>query len=225
MLWANARGTRQVDDRLLAAALIVQHPVKNDWFQRLKVESVEDGWWYTAALPDQRELVAFMTDASTLKTRRIRGVDSFLEIARETEHIRECLVDAVPVGKVLIRPAYSGLVHPVVGKNWVAVGDAVASFDPLSSIGIGHALHSGIQGARVANSVLSGHSGVLEEYAAGGARNFIQYKDVRRLFYLRERRWPKAPFWYARHEAMSAHRGRLPLVTTIGNRDNQQFRL
>jgi flavin-dependent dehydrogenase len=49
-----------------------------------------------------------------------------------------------PRGPVVVRPAQSGHLAPVAGDDWLAVGDAAAGFDPLSSQGIAKALRSGI---------------------------------------------------------------------------------
>lgn len=45
-------------------------------------------------------------------------------------------------GPLTIRAAHTQLLEPTTEGPWLAVGDAAASFDPLTSLGIGFALHS-----------------------------------------------------------------------------------
>jgi 2-polyprenyl-6-methoxyphenol hydroxylase-like FAD-dependent oxidoreductase len=52
------------------------------------VEAVEDGWWYSAMLPDRRVVVAFMTDADLYK-RASKGIPSYWQLQlRKTIHTR-----------------------------------------------------------------------------------------------------------------------------------------
>ena len=57
--------------------------------------------------------------------------------------------------------AESALLSPIAGEGWLAVGDAAASFDPLSSHGIGAALWSGELAAVVLRRFLNGDAAAL----------------------------------------------------------------
>jgi flavin-dependent dehydrogenase len=59
-----------------------------------------------------------------------------------------------PDGQQLVRAANSQCAEAVAGTGWVAAGDAAAAFDPLSSMGIGFSLRSGMEAARVAVGML-----------------------------------------------------------------------
>jgi hypothetical protein len=68
-------------------------------------------------------------------------------------------------------------------------------------MGVGHAIYSGIQGARAAQACLAGKRELLVGYAAGVAENFSKYLGIRWRYYLQECRWPDSPFWARRQSA------------------------
>ena len=77
----------------------------------------------------------------------------------------------------------------VTGDGWLAVGDAAAALDPLSSHGLGSAMAGGIEAAR---AILSGS---FERYESMIDTMWNSYVRVRRATYALERRWRDAPFW------------------------------
>lgn len=86
-----------------------------------------------------------------------------------------------------------------MGKDWIAAGDAAVSLDPLTSMGIGYALLSGIESARVAHNVLSGSGQLTQSFALSVAQHFSDYLRLRRPIYRMEQRLPDQPFWSRRH--------------------------
>ena len=164
------------------------------------VEAVENGWWYSARLPDDRTVVAFMTDADVVRSERLHEEDAWLEQLGATRSTRLRIVGAKLVHGPAVCPAHSHLLDPVAGDGWVAAGEAAAGFDPLSSMGIGYALATGIQAARVASSTLGGDAGHARLFAADIARHYQAYLERRRAYYLVEKRWQDSPFW-ARRQA------------------------
>ena len=162
------------------------------------VETVPDGWWYSAALPDGRLVAALMTDVGVVRARGLQRPDRLEAMLADAPHTRRRLAGTRLSAPPVVRPAYSQLLRPAAGAGWIAAGDAAASFDPLSSMGIGHALSSGIEAARVAHAALE-HGGVVGAgYTAAVARHFAEFLQLRRAHYAAERRWPGAPFWASR---------------------------
>ena len=84
------------------------------------------------------------------------------------------------------------------GPDWLAVGDAASSFDPLSSQGIYKALADGLKAAEAITAWLDGDTGALDKYAAFVASRFADYRRNRAYFYAVERRWAGSPFWARR---------------------------
>jgi flavin-dependent dehydrogenase len=94
--------------------------------------------------------------------------------------------------------AGSQLLTPCVGNGWIATGEAAAAVDPLSSLGVGHALLSGIEAARSAAACLAGDSRLMQLYSESVARNFYESWNLRSGYYSIERRWSKRRFWFRR---------------------------
>ena len=87
--------------------------------------------------------------------------------------------------------------------NVIPAGDATASFDPLSSIGIGHAISSGIHAARIVHASLKSNDDFLSEYMHNVQQNFSEYMLNKKHYYSMEQRWKDKPFWKRRHAVMN----------------------
>lgn len=90
---------------------------------------------------------------------------------------------------------------PASGPGWIAAGDAAASFDPLASLGIGHAVTSGIHAARVVHAYLTANEQLTAQYNQHILLNVEHYLQLRHSYYLLELRWPDQPFWARRHQS------------------------
>ncbi|HKO54455.1 MAG TPA: tryptophan 7-halogenase, partial [Thermoanaerobaculia bacterium] len=139
------------------------------------VEAVPYGWWYSAPIPGQQLVVALMTDADILREGRGALDDAPATKAR--------VADARLIREPVILPAHSARLDRIAGDGWAAAGEAAMSFDPLSSMGIGYALTSGINAARAADSWLRGNHDHLAAYAIDVARHFDAYLDRRGAYY------------------------------------------
>lgn len=168
------------------------------------VEAVPSGWWYTAQLPDMvtgGQIVAvFMTDADIARRSLYRVTARWKHNLARTEHTRQRLKRGKLCSPLRLHAANSGKLASAIGAGWIAAGDAAVSFDPLTSMGIGYALLSGIEAGRVAHNVLTGSGKLAAAYAEGVNRHFACYLDLRAAYYQLEQRWPERPFWRRRHE-------------------------
>ena len=52
------------------------------------VEPVEDGWWYTARIPNGRRVVVYLTDTGTKSANSARSEEGYRGLLEETIHIR-----------------------------------------------------------------------------------------------------------------------------------------
>jgi flavin-dependent dehydrogenase len=96
----------------------------------------------------------------------------------------------------------SWLASPV-GDGWLAVGDAAATFDPLSSQGIVTALVMGREAGRaIAQSCATPEDadGARAQYESGYQRLVDTYRRERREHYAAEWRWRDHPFWARRRQ-------------------------
>lgn len=157
------------------------------------VETTEYGWWYSSPLPDKRGVAMFMTD-SDLRTQA--AWEEKLALAPAT---RARLASWRQTGEAAMRPANSQESAKVCGQRWVCAGDAAAAFDPVSSLGVGFSLRSGMEAARIAVAAAEDDDGPAAGYAASVQSICANYRARLRRIYLAERRWPQAPFWARRH--------------------------
>jgi flavin-dependent dehydrogenase len=163
------------------------------------VEATVEGWWYSAPLPQDRLVAVFMTDTDVA---RVAGgsTESWLDRLAAAPHTgaRALRYGTGLAGPPIIVPAASSRLERFGDADWLAVGDAAATQDPLSSEGILVAMTSGFDGAAAAARALRGDSGALAATAAQRETGWLDYLDQRDHYYDIERRWTDAPFWRRR---------------------------
>jgi flavin-dependent dehydrogenase len=169
--------------------------------QGTMIEAFSDGWWYSAALPGGRRVIACMTDADVLRRRGLRGTEAWMQSLGETRFVAAAACDATPLAAPSLRPAGSRCLTETAALPLLAVGDAASCFDPISSQGIVKALRSGIFAAyAVADRLCRGDDRGLARYRALIPREFAAYRRALRHYYAVERRWSGRPFWRRRQE-------------------------
>ena len=168
------------------------------------IEASQNGWWYSAMLPDSRLAVAFMADVPHLRQIPWRNPEEWRLLAAKTSKTKERLDKAILSGKPSLCSAASQRLEYPAGEGWLAAGDAAGTFDPLSSQGIIKGLHSGICAARSICRYLHGGKSALADYADFIDREYSKYLEARRAYYRMEQRWPDSPFWQQRHEAVQS---------------------
>lgn len=188
----------QVIDNLVGVVGIYKIKKSKNVHSYMLLESAPDGWWYSTLLPDNKRIIVFMTDSDIAKNAKIQDIRSWHQKISKTTHIQKTIKNAKLIIVPKVFPAYSQLIKKTEFLNWVPAGDAVASFDPLSSIGIGHAIASGIHAARIAYHVLKSDNRLLLQYHDSVMNNFEQYLLNRKYFYGFEQRWKDKIFWKRR---------------------------
>ena len=169
------------------------------------VEAVEDGWWYSAPLPNGQVVAAFMTDADIYAQASKKPRYCLNEQLQRTEHTKVRLCAWIPTSVPQVVSANSSHLDKVACKSWLAAGDAAMAFDPLSSQGIYKALETGLQAAKAIRDGLSGDAEPLREYGIKLQKDFGRYLALRGYYYTRERRWPDSLFWKRRRADTIVH--------------------
>lgn len=198
---ARSQGARRrVHDRLVAlVAFLVPHgePLID---ATTLVEAVADGWWYSARVPDGRLACAFMTDPDLLRHTGGGSARAWHERLGRTLHTGARVagsryeLSATP----RVVAAGSAILDPPAAPGWIAAGDAVAAYDPLSGHGIGAAVASGWDAGGTALAILGGDRAAADAYARRTTDGFARYLDARTAYYRLERRWSRSPFWRRR---------------------------
>ena len=196
----SAGAQRLMTDELVAAYRLCQLQPARDTVSGggALIESVEQGWWYSAVLPSNALAVAYFTDADLLRADHAHRSSGWNQKLRQTMHTQVRLQGADQNSKIQVNQAASHRLSPSHGKNWVAAGDAALAVDPLSSMGIGLALLTGIHAARVAIAACRGQDVSACGYSKEIERQFQEYLVQRDHYYQQETRWRANRFWQRR---------------------------
>lgn len=172
--------------------------------QEQLMETSELGWWYSARLPNQQMVATFFSDADIISRHNLNKMEYWQKLLSTTEHIKRPLKGLVSSSTPWVRHASSQISNPVERKNFIAIGDAAASFDPISSMGIGFAMSSACHAANTVIGQLSDiddqrKSAQINAYQQDIVNHFDHYLNLRKQFYRQETRWSTSDFWARRH--------------------------
>jgi 2-polyprenyl-6-methoxyphenol hydroxylase-like FAD-dependent oxidoreductase len=184
-------------DRLVGSVMLFEQAADDG--VGLLIETFPDGWWYTAALPDNRRIVAAMSDGDLVRLLNLNQLDGFMRALGVTQHVCGAVAGARPIGSPALRPAGSRHIIRDTSLPLLCVGDAASCFDPVSGQGLFKALRSGIFAAYAVGDFLSRDDATgLERYRRFIADEFAGYRETLREYYAMERRWAERPFWQRR---------------------------
>lgn len=201
---------RMMFDALIGVSAVCAAPDHADR-HHLLVETVPEGWWYSAPLPgDAPETIAILMTDSDLCVRaglhRSEGWCGAIARSALTQgrvDIKRCAAPKVFLARShrLLRARTSGQ-----GGEWLAVGDAALAVDPLSGSGVLRAL-------RHARAAAEAIAGAIErpESAGEAIAEFDAACDSECTSYLIERaqhygdaRPFEAPFWKRRQRVRTS---------------------
>ena len=160
----------------------------------------EGGWWYTSSLPERGRIVGFYTDADLPQAGQCSQQAGLLKRMSNNTALTAYLQEQgfVPGRQHAYCAAHSAILDSVAGPNWLAVGDAALSFDPLSSQGIFNALYTGLAAAEaVSHYDEAAQAGYVAELASIQAA----YQHHLKVWYQQEQRWAGQVFWQRRQQA------------------------
>jgi len=187
-------------DHLLGFARFFAHDTPGDG--RTVVEAFADGWWYTAGLPDGRRVAACMTDADLARSMHLADAEVWDRMLESMPVMHSVMRDALPCSAIVVRPSESHHLDIAAAEEWLAVGDAASTFDPLSSQGILKALREGVFASYAIGDWLTrGDATGLHRYRRFIRAEFDSYRETRTKYYREEQRWPSHEFWRRRHSA------------------------
>lgn len=167
------------------------------------VETWKGGWWYSAQLPDNRLVVACMTDSDLVSPYQLKDKTSWEALLKQTKFTSQRIHTASAGSALTLWPAATQRLEQVAGDHWLAIGDAASTFDPLSAQGIYKAMRSGIFGAYAIADFFDGKKNSLWKFEAFIRNEFNAYLEQRLQHYRAEQRWKDQPFWRRRHQPNS----------------------
>jgi flavin-dependent dehydrogenase len=190
-------------DKLIACWATLPNKEEN---KMSTIAATENGWWYSAVVPNNKRILAFQTDSDLIDRSAIKDLDAFIKLSKgnkQINHILENNVDEICFQGTVA--ANSTRLEHVIGQQWAALGDAAISFDPLSSQGMFNAMASALQLKKllIASDVIHNSTPAKEAQFQGTYTQQInsiwdQYLYHKNLFYKAEMRWTEHPFWKRR---------------------------
>jgi flavin-dependent dehydrogenase len=186
-----------------AAVAWLRHP-EHDLDDTTRVKAVQNGWWYTARLPQMLRVLAFHGLPADV-AQMMRRPERFAEQCNATDLLSYGVRTSCFVRPLKAMDASVQVSESAAGPGWLAVGDAALSFDPLSSQGVLFALYSGIRGMEAMMHGLEqpGLAGrFLDDYQQKVCSVLAASQRARMGFYWSERRYSERPYWRAQRQGL-----------------------
>jgi len=190
------------------------------------VEAGENEWFWCAPLGRERAIAAVFIDPKQLSETIRQGIEIiYRQLVRRFRLFPHDQLDGI-VGEVKACDASCRYSENAVGPDFVRVGDANLSLDPLSSQGVLSAMASGLQAAVVVNTFVRrpGNTDIaIAFYLARQEENLRRHAAKTANFYEERSTVCDQPFW--RRRAVAAND---PKVTIFENKmpdDRYQIQL
>jgi flavin-dependent dehydrogenase len=119
-----------------------------------RIEAGRRQWYWGAPLPDGSFNATVFVDPGHCRTHGRRLENVYFTLLDESRLLRSCLhVPIIRQPKACDATCYAA--EDVVGEDWIRVGEASFSIDPLSSQGVQEALVTALQGSAVVHTMLA----------------------------------------------------------------------
>jgi len=164
------------------------------------IESVEDGWWYMAPVNDGKTVINFMSDSDLHQIKPELLNDWLQQKIQQTQHFSTLIPQNAFDSLVHsgIKAASTSLLEVPGGDRWMAAGDALCSYDPLTSFGITNALTAGYAAAKAITGLRHGDGTAATDYLSKQMTLFNKSVAMLQNQYRQEQRWSDSPFWKRR---------------------------
>lgn len=194
------------------------------------VESLPNGWAYTIQLSRRLRVAGFMTGREQLpRSLRTQSHQLYAQALQQTKHLSPRLRDARWDGQVHIFAANPSLMHPCCGRDWLLVGDAASTLDPLCSQGVQKAIASALAAVPIINTLLlrpERADSTIAFYCQRELSLFENHLATLSRYYQREQRWQAQPFWSQRQApspvlcaSSAAKSSPRPFIVRVHSRD------
>lgn len=171
---------------------IFKHP---RLIHRVCVESFDNGWGIVSSLNDQVNVMTLFTQKGNPILAQLKQYKHWNSILSNTRLLKDFLSEDTH-RNVVGGDANSSKSSKITGPNWIAIGDAAISFDPLSSHGISNAIYCAKASSEAIQSHLNNDSdNSLQNCETTLIEIFSAYLKHKRTLYDAEKRWATTPFW------------------------------
>ncbi|TQF67802.1 FAD-dependent oxidoreductase [Pseudoalteromonas luteoviolacea] len=160
------------------------------------VEAFQDGWTLTSKISDNQSMVAIFCNQYTPEFSKFKCAKNWPEVANQTQWFKKVVSNGEFEVKIL--NASSHIVSQLSGKNWLLVGDAAMSFDPLSSHGMTTAIYMAEKAAHAIDGLFNGDNNALGQYSKTMADIYNSYLNELLGYYRLEQRFKDSKFWQSK---------------------------
>lgn len=159
------------------------------------IEAVENGWWYLAPTADTKINCMFFTlkELTPKKDRIVSFLKNELNKTKKIQKIIQPKEEELFENKRM--PSGTSYLEQPYGENWLAVGDAAFSYDPISSYGITSALASGYYGGHAIASKIFNEEDAFLSYHYVLENRVKSYLQKLTHQYSMEKRWSNSYYW------------------------------
>ncbi|NRA69242.1 MAG: tryptophan 7-halogenase [Pseudobacteriovorax sp.] len=189
---------KSVDDKLFATVRFSKVS-SGRGSKQIQLEAIEQGWCYHALLPAQKVVSMIVSEKESIPTLRKNGYQGFDEALAATTFI------GPKVNKLNLEesnyytcPIHSGILPTREGSNWMAIGDAVSSFDPVAAQGIYKGLSHGLLAGIKVGAWFENDKSEISSFSAQIKQQYEIYLRNKTHVYGLERRWIRSDFWRKR---------------------------
>ena len=166
------------------------------------LESMPLGWWYATRIPNQEMLVSLYSDSETIKHYNLHQPEVWNALLEKTRSINDVLGDAEPLSeKRMGFQAETYYLDRMCGENWLAIGDAATTYDPIMANGITKAVKHGVNSAYAIYEFLINGRESFISFEEEMKKEFWDYQEERARFYQSEKRWSALHFWKEMHNS------------------------
>jgi flavin-dependent dehydrogenase len=170
----------------------------------LLIESVPEGWWYTAALSNGRGIIVCMTDSDIGRQLGLRTPAGWGAARSRTRFVAALARAFTTKDCPHVCPAYTRSPFAYSDRKLLCIGDASACFDPISGQGTVRAIRSGLFASyAIADILLREDDSGVRRFHAFHSCEYASYRQTLKDYYCSEHRWPDHLFWRRRQTQTS----------------------
>jgi flavin-dependent dehydrogenase len=173
------------------------------------IHAVKEGWWYSAAIPDNQRILSFHTEAKLDGTKKFKSTKEQLQAAQKIPKLADILQrchfrDNLTWGYTA---AHSAKISEYSGQSWLAIGDAAMCMDPISSQGMFNGLYTGLLAAQETLQFLDNKINNFDHYNARLDNIWNAYLSHLKYYYGAPSQWRNSEFWVLKSQQHKPENG------------------
>jgi flavin-dependent dehydrogenase len=188
-------------DQLLAYTVnvpIINHPEIN---QPVFIEAFEQGWGLVSKLDDKHNVLSLFTNKNSGLMAQLKNWKNWQHLTQHTKYFKH-FIPTEDEYNVHCLNASSRIAAKLNADNWLLIGDAAMSFDPLSSHGMTTAIYTAEHAAKALSKARDKPFGnatdCLNDYAKKMTDIYNTYLNELVALYRLESRWSDCGFWQSK---------------------------